>query len=78
MRQVDLTCLTGGATGGTTIGPEVRMGFWEMEDASDGLLIGWPDLIGWQFASERLDNGDVIIEFRKLGILCLAEVPDRK
>ena len=34
MRQVDLTFMTCGATGGTTTGPTVHMGFWEMEDAS--------------------------------------------
>ena len=75
MRNVDLTFLTGGPNGNVTTGPEVRMGFWEMEDASDGLLIRWPDLIDWQFASERLDIGDVIFEFQKLGVRCIAETP---
>ena len=49
--------------------------FFELQDACDPMLIGFPDLIGWGFAADRDDDGQVWIELRRLGVRLPCEVP---
>ena len=54
---------------------EVEIGFAELADASDCLLVGFPTLAMWGFSVDEDADGHLWVEFRRLGITLLAERP---
>ena len=54
----------------------MEVSFGEMEQASEGLILGWPDMVRYGFGTEEDDDGNIWVEFRKLGVTLLSETPD--
>ena len=53
--------------------PEVEVVFAELEDAADALLIGFPELVSWGVHFYDDSDGNIWVEFKRLGIFTLAD-----
>ena len=54
---------------------EVDVEFGEMADISEAMLIGKPTLESWGYAMDQDDQGNSIVELRKLGVTILGLRP---
>ena len=54
----------------------MEVSFGEMENASETLILGFPDMTQYGFSVEEDDDGNIWVEFRKLGVTLLCELPD--
>ena len=60
--------------GGTAAAaPEVEVTFAELDEAADALLIGFPELVSWGVRFYDDSDGNIWIDFEKLGICALAD-----
>ncbi len=70
--------LSGTSGGDEPVGKPLSTYFWEMDKASDTLLIGYPDLLRWGYALRTDKNGFPWVDFHHLGISLRAEGPDKR
>ena len=57
------------------VGPEIPLDFWEVNEASDALLIGNIELSEWGTATYRDEDGRHWVRFEKFDICIPAETP---
>ena len=58
--------------------PKLRIEAIELDDAADALLIGFPDICKWGISFYDDVDGNIWVNFSRLGFLCLAEGPKAK
>ena len=58
--------------------PKLEVEAIELDQASDALLIGFPDIVRWGIGFFDDVDGNVWVNFSRLGFMCLAEGPKGK
>ena len=58
--------------------PKLQIEAIELDNAADALLIGFPDIAKWGIGFSKDVDGNVWVNFSRLGFMCLAEGPKRK
>ena len=57
----------------TAEAPVIPVLFAELENAADALLVGFPEIVAWGCKFFDDSDGNIWVDFTKLGFCCLAE-----